>query len=222
MIYRSLPKWESLDPFGEEGQQQLRVTNIRIRLLKRQPCPCQAKDLASAHQNLPTRHFAIYDLIVKGSCFCNGHAEQCVPAPGYRTIRDRTHHVVRSVRLFLSQAFTQDHFNVACESRETPETRSQNFSLDRQRLQQEADPETWANLPVQTKPCFSLYLVNTALYLQSIMAEGKMMHCVVFKNSHNGTLSQNIHSYKTQRDDLLEDLPRTSAKVNDCLMLFVR
>ncbi|TKS90624.1 Netrin-4 Beta-netrin Hepar-derived netrin-like protein [Collichthys lucidus] len=87
-------EWESLDPFGEEGQQQLRVTNVRIRLLKHQPCPCQAKDLASAHEALPTQHFAIYDLIVKGSCFCNGHAEQCVPAPGYQPIRDRTNHVI--------------------------------------------------------------------------------------------------------------------------------
>ncbi|XP_054624127.1 netrin-4 [Dunckerocampus dactyliophorus] len=95
VIYRTLPKWESLDPFGLEGQQQLRVTNIRIRLLKRQPCPCQAKEPAPAGRHAPpTRHFAIYDLIVKGSCFCNGHAEQCVPAPGYRPIRDRTNHVV--------------------------------------------------------------------------------------------------------------------------------
>lgn len=95
VIYRALPKWESLDPFGVEGQQQLRVTNVRIRLLKRQPCPCQAKDLAAAGEAPPTRHFAIYDLIVKGSCFCNGHAEQCVTAPGYQPVRDRTNHVVR-------------------------------------------------------------------------------------------------------------------------------
>nr|XP_057923379.1 netrin-4 isoform X3 [Doryrhamphus excisus] len=95
VIYRTLPKWESLDPFGPEGQQQLRVTNIRIRLLKLQPCPCQAKEPAPDGRDAPpTRHFAIYDLIVKGSCFCNGHAEQCVPAPGYQPIRDRTSHVV--------------------------------------------------------------------------------------------------------------------------------
>ncbi|XP_061523171.1 netrin-4 [Phycodurus eques] len=94
VIYRTLPKWESLDPFGPEGQRQLRVTNVRIRLLKRQPCPCQAKDAAAPSETPPTRHFAIYDLIVKGSCFCNGHAEQCVPAPGYQPVRDRTNHVV--------------------------------------------------------------------------------------------------------------------------------
>ncbi|CAN9508481.1 unnamed protein product [Ophioblennius macclurei] len=105
VIYRTLPRWESLDPFGSAGQQQLRVTNIRLRLLRRQACPCQAKDRLPPPQEEeeeeeeeeeapPTRHFAIYDLIVKGSCFCNGHAEQCVPAPGYRPIRDRTNHVV--------------------------------------------------------------------------------------------------------------------------------
>lgn len=100
VIYRSLPKWESLDPFGDEGQQQLKVTNIRIRLLRHQQCPCQAKDLTATHKPLPTQHFAIYDLIVKGSCSCNGHAEQCVPALGYQPIRDRTNHVVRTVRQF--------------------------------------------------------------------------------------------------------------------------
>lgn len=95
VIYRSLPKWESLDPFGDQGQQQLKVTNLRIRLLRHQPCPCQAKDLAAPHAPLPAQHFAIYDLIVKGSCSCNGHAEQCVPARGYQPIRERTNHVVR-------------------------------------------------------------------------------------------------------------------------------
>lgn len=104
VIYRTLPKWESLDPYGLKGQQQLKVTNIRIRLLKHQKCHCQAKDLTSAHEPLPTRHFAIYDLIVKGSCFCNGHADQCVPMPGYQPIRDRTNHVVRGEKLMFSNS----------------------------------------------------------------------------------------------------------------------
>lgn len=94
VIYRALPQWESLDPFGAEAQEQLRVTNIRMNLLQHQSCPCQAKDPAYLVKTPPTKHFAIYDLIVKGSCFCNGHAEQCVPAPSYRPIRDRTNHVV--------------------------------------------------------------------------------------------------------------------------------
>ncbi|KAJ8007031.1 hypothetical protein DPEC_G00113350 [Dallia pectoralis] len=94
VIYRALSQWESLDPYGAAGQEQLRVTNIRIRLLERQSCPCRAKRAASDTGPLSNQHFAIYDLIVKGSCFCNGHAEQCVPAPGYRPVRDRAIHVV--------------------------------------------------------------------------------------------------------------------------------
>ncbi|CAL8323040.1 unnamed protein product [Lota lota] len=96
VIYRALPPWKSLDPFGAEAREQLTVTNIRIRLLKHQPCPCQAKSSAPSADEAPppTRHFAIYDFIVKGSCLCNGHAEQCEPAPGYRPVRDRTNHVV--------------------------------------------------------------------------------------------------------------------------------
>lgn len=71
-----------MDPFGPAAQHQLMVTNLRVRLLQRQPCPCRAKHPGAAA--LPTEHYAIYDLIVKGSCLCNGHADQCVPARGYR------------------------------------------------------------------------------------------------------------------------------------------
>ncbi|KAL0962909.1 hypothetical protein UPYG_G00347010 [Umbra pygmaea] len=94
VIYRALPKWESLDPYGAAGQEQLRVTNVRIHLLEHQSCPCQAKQADSIPGAPPKPHFAVYDLIVKGSCFCNGHAEQCVPASRYRPVRDRTNHVV--------------------------------------------------------------------------------------------------------------------------------
>ncbi|KAG5846045.1 hypothetical protein ANANG_G00145560 [Anguilla anguilla] len=80
VIYRALSPWHALDPYGTAAQQQLRVTSLRARLLQRQACPCQAKDPAA--RALPTEHYAIYDFIAKGSCFCNGHAEHCVPAQG--------------------------------------------------------------------------------------------------------------------------------------------
>ncbi|XP_055789234.1 netrin-4-like [Salvelinus fontinalis] len=92
VIYRALSPWHSLDPYGPAAQTQLMVTNLRVRLLQRQPCPCQAKDPDT--QTLPTNHYAIYDFIVKGSCLCNGHAEHCVPANGYRPARQRINHVV--------------------------------------------------------------------------------------------------------------------------------
>uniref|UniRef100_A0A8D3DMX3 Netrin-1 n=1 Tax=Scophthalmus maximus TaxID=52904 RepID=A0A8D3DMX3_SCOMX len=82
VIYRALSPWQSVDPYGPAAQDQLMITNLRVRLLQRQPCPCQAKHPGAAI--LPTDHFAIYDFIVKGSCLCNGHADHCVPARGYQ------------------------------------------------------------------------------------------------------------------------------------------
>lgn len=80
VIYRALPPSNQLDPFGAAAQHQLMVTNLRVCLLQRQPCPCQAEQPGTAA--LPTRHYAIYHFTLKGSCLCYGHAEQCVPARG--------------------------------------------------------------------------------------------------------------------------------------------
>uniref|UniRef100_A0A3B4EWK1 Netrin-1 n=1 Tax=Pundamilia nyererei TaxID=303518 RepID=A0A3B4EWK1_9CICH len=78
VIYRALSPWHSVDPYGPAAQDQLMVTNLRVRLLQNQPCPCQAKHPGASA--LPTDHYAIYDFIVKGSCLCNGHADHCEPA----------------------------------------------------------------------------------------------------------------------------------------------
>lgn len=75
------------------------ITNLRVQLLRRQPCPCQAKDLEAAA--LPTHHYAVYDLIVKGSCLCNGHADQCVPSPGFRPGQQRAAIMVRDFLFFV-------------------------------------------------------------------------------------------------------------------------
>lgn len=93
VIYRALPPWRKVDPYGPAAQHQLMITNLRVRLLQRQPCPCQAKDLEAAI--LPTDHYAIYDFIVKGSCLCNGHADHCVPSRGFRAGQQKTSNMVR-------------------------------------------------------------------------------------------------------------------------------
>lgn len=93
VIYRALsPLHSAVDPYSAESQDQLKVTNIRVQLLKRQQCPCLGKDPATKPQHLA--HYAVYHFIVKGSCFCNGHAEHCVTVDGYRSVRERTHHMV--------------------------------------------------------------------------------------------------------------------------------
>ncbi|KAI9540730.1 hypothetical protein NQZ68_038042 [Dissostichus eleginoides] len=92
VIYRALSPWDSVDPYGPAAQDQLMITNLRVRLLQRQQCPCQAKHPGAAL--LPTDHYAIYDFIVKGSCLCNGHADHCVPAEGYQPTKQKTNNMV--------------------------------------------------------------------------------------------------------------------------------
>ncbi|XP_076153149.1 netrin-4 [Alosa pseudoharengus] len=105
VIFRALSPWNTLDPYSSPARARLTLTNLRVRLLQHQPCPCQLKEARGAggtagtgdkagEMPVPGQHFAIYDFIAKGSCLCNGHADQCVPAPGYQPSRDRTNHVV--------------------------------------------------------------------------------------------------------------------------------
>ncbi|KAL2102585.1 hypothetical protein ACEWY4_001753 [Coilia grayii] len=100
VIYRALSPWQTLDPYSPVARARLTITNLRVRLLQHQPCPCQLKEpkggagVGAAPPLATGQHYAIYDFIAKGSCLCNGHADQCVPAPGYQPARDRTNHVV--------------------------------------------------------------------------------------------------------------------------------
>ncbi|CAH2277759.1 netrin-4 isoform X2 [Pelobates cultripes] len=77
--------YSSDDPYSEEAQDQLMITNLRVQLLKQQICPCKNKDPDIKPQYMA--HYAVYDFIVKGSCFCNGHADHCVPIEGVRQAR---------------------------------------------------------------------------------------------------------------------------------------
>ncbi|XP_035520934.1 netrin-4-like isoform X2 [Morone saxatilis] len=92
VIYRALSPWQSVDPYGPAAQEQLMITNLRVRLLQRQSCPCQAKHPGA--DVLPTDHYAIYDFIVKGSCLCNGHSDHCIPARGYQPRQQKTSNMV--------------------------------------------------------------------------------------------------------------------------------
>uniref|UniRef100_A0A8C6YJ50 Netrin-4 n=1 Tax=Naja naja TaxID=35670 RepID=A0A8C6YJ50_NAJNA len=81
VIFRALTPTNKIeDPYSPEAQAVLKLTNLRLLLLKRQECPCQGSGLLEKPHRFA--HYAIYDLIVRGSCFCNGHAEECQFANG--------------------------------------------------------------------------------------------------------------------------------------------
>ncbi|XP_072418489.1 netrin-4 [Chiloscyllium punctatum] len=93
VIFRVLSPPHSLeDPYSIQAQELLKVTNIRVRLLKRQSCPCPS--LAASLKPQRFAHYAIYDFIAMGSCFCNGHAEECGPTESFRPARGNFQTVV--------------------------------------------------------------------------------------------------------------------------------
>lgn len=112
MIYRALSPWLSVDPYGQAAQNQLMITNLRVRLLQRQPCPCQAKHPGTAV--LPTDHYAIYDFIVKGSCLCNGHADHCVRARGYQPSHQKTNNMVSAFDFVNIQCLKTLMYSLFC------------------------------------------------------------------------------------------------------------
>lgn len=91
VIYRVLSPWGKLDPYSSEARAQLGITNLRVRLLQPQPCPCQLKESNPSLLSVP---YAISDFILKGACLCHGHSDQCVPASGYLATHSHGHHVV--------------------------------------------------------------------------------------------------------------------------------
>ncbi|XP_034762492.2 netrin-4 [Acipenser ruthenus] len=85
VIFRALTPGSGIeDPYSAEAQDLLKLTTLRLRLLKRQDCPCRGAPVGALPKPQHSAHYAVYDLIARGSCFCNGHAEDCQPAPGTR------------------------------------------------------------------------------------------------------------------------------------------
>jgi len=69
VIFRVLPRNIQIpNPYSNEVQQQLKITNLRINFNK-------------FHSSLEDKekYYAIYELIVRGSCSCNGHSSKCLP-----------------------------------------------------------------------------------------------------------------------------------------------
>ncbi|XP_064418070.1 netrin-4-like [Latimeria chalumnae] len=92
VIYRALsPPYQVEDPYSLEAQDLLKVTNIRVQLLKQQQCPCQGKDPDTKPHYFA--HYSIYHFIAKGSCLCNGHADHCLPADGFKPSHAQALHV---------------------------------------------------------------------------------------------------------------------------------
>ncbi|RMX57034.1 hypothetical protein pdam_00006173 [Pocillopora damicornis] len=79
VIFRALnPQIPIKNPYSEKVQNLLKLTNIRINFTKLHTLGDLVLDPTQPEARLKY-YYAVYNLVIRGSCSCYGHAEQCLP-----------------------------------------------------------------------------------------------------------------------------------------------
>ncbi|XP_077296582.1 laminin subunit beta-1 [Arctopsyche grandis] len=90
IIFRVLPPNINVgNPYSQEVQNLLKMTNLRINFTKLHTL---GDDLLDNRAEIQEKYYyAINDMTVRGSCSCYGHASRCLPLPGVDSKNDMVH-----------------------------------------------------------------------------------------------------------------------------------
>lgn len=82
VVFRILPPTliQSRDPYSTDVQDLLKITNLRINFTQLHTF---GDNLLDSREDLKEKYYySMYEMVVRGSCLCYGHASRCIPVEG--------------------------------------------------------------------------------------------------------------------------------------------